>query len=553
MAPLTSIPTAIAIIATTSMALEPWAETRELTDCAKEPSTCAIRSSWEIVLHPFSDIRPSDASFSNSEGMDRSIFGRRFSVLEGWSTDRTGVGLSVGNETGDQVLQEVRHGSAGENSNPATSLWFSTPADRGLRAFGRFEQVDHFSDSWLGKRSRMLGSPNLSSPWPDRRYAWFGENLPPFSLAGAGIGSTRDGLEVDASFLDGWLWQHLPLSDGLMPWKLVQFDARAAFRNHLSWSHRRQLLRSEADRSRQILSNGELVWSPMGDSSLGVGSTYEFVSLRGMTESDQHAVGALLRLRLLRGRWMLAGWNHLDARGHAIRDTASWSDTLGTTALGMSVAAGTSDRPDGIRPEWENSLVGGAPRGSSAEERFLRLEARCSRTTGPVAWEARLIPWIINSPFAYPGEAGSSWHQPVALKGNVYGAKARLSAKMETASKGFEIACQHASQTGRAADSVDLTPPSWVGTATGWTGSELGLSLRAGLSWSSSWMVRNLPPTPRRIPSSIAGNAWLEQMLFSDRLRLSLAALDLFAADVADLSNGGQRRTRILVSANWQL
>jgi hypothetical protein len=541
------------ISATCGFAVQPWAETRELSGCAIEPSSCLIQSSWEIAQHPFPEIRPSDASFASHEGMDKSIFGRRFSVLENWSTGRTEIGLSVGNETGDQVLQEVVHGQSMENSNPATSAWLSTPPRRGLHAFARFEQVDHFSDAWQSTRRQALGNPDISSPWPDRRFAWFGENLPPFSLAGAGLGMSIDRTKATVSFLDGWIWQHLPSSGRLALWKIQQIDAMASYGSTVSLNHRRQSLDAETDPSDQVLSNGELTWNPLADSSMAVGTTYEFLDGAQATESVHRSIGAFLRLRVRRGRWSLSGWHHLEVRSHDVRDTLAWRDSTKQAMFAVSVAGGSTDRPDGIRPQRELAMPAGIGSRPLVDEQFLRLEGTSSLVMGPVVCEASLIPWLVAHPWSYPLDPATGWRTPVSLSGSVYGIKSRLAARMGSETRGFETSLRHESQSGSASDSVDLVPPRWAATTTGWIGNDLGLSVRASLSWATSWIVRTGSAQPSRRGSGPTGQAWLEQTLFDDRLRLSLAALDLFAPNIADLPDGGQRRTRILVSANWKL
>lgn len=534
---------------------EPPLENRELSACALDPTGCAVRSSWEVLANPMGNLRPSDASLDAPEEIDRSVLGRRFSLLESWHRVDE-AGFLVGNELGDQVLQEVPRGTSPENRNPATCVRLASPDSLPWRVFARLEQVDHFSDMGRGGRLSLLGDPDLGSPWPQDRFAWFGENLPPYSLAGAGASWMSPNLHTQASYLQGWLWQHLPISDILVPWRVDRLDATLRWKS-LRWSHLEQTLEHENGPGRVETSAGALAWTFDAPQILEAGIRYRTESARGAHETSAWSVGPWARHSLESGGWRWAGFHRVDREGHLARDTLGWNGIRSRTRLSAELSAQWSDRPDGIRPELESALTGREIAEPATEEHAYRIELRVERPIGPLDLEASNTPMAAISPRAFAADsfdASGRWGRRASLDGILWGWDRQASLGW-TPSEALtlEFAVVARDRWGDPAEHVDMTPAK---RAVSWSvrlANKSGLSLRTRLGWSSGTVVRNLSKRPATAARGWSLDAWLRQRLFDDRLELSLTLADLLAGNGPDLPEGGQRRPRLLVAASWNL
>lgn len=539
-----------------AQALSPWAETPELSACADGSATCLLRSSWEIVRVGHDQVRPVDASIDAPASLDRALLGRRFSLLEEWAPPAS-VGFVMGNELGDQVLQEVPHGSSPENRNPASCVRIGSPASHPLRAFARLEQVDHFSDAWLGQRSRRLGHPDLGSPWPQRRFAWFGENLPPFSIAGAGLDWTGREGAASVSFQQGWIWQHLVLSDQLIPWEIHQTDAKARWR-WLRWEHTERTLDHAHNRDIAAdLSTGRVAIERFESTGITAGLSYRREAARGTGQTTAWRWTPWVEHRIDFGKWRWSGFHRADGDDHVARDTVSWSDSGANRDVRLGWAGQWSDAPDNVHPDLEAALTGRSFEVSAAEEQvhllFAKLVGRRGRWEG--AFETR--PWAILAPRSFridSIDAEGRHGGIVALGEPLFGWKSGGLLRWTPARFcALEASLHHAAQWSKSADAVDLTPPVWTARTGARFQSLVGLSSRLQIGWTSSSIVRNLTPSARTVPARWSVDGWVEQKLFADRLTLALAALDLLADNRPDLPDGGQRRPRLLVSGAWQL
>lgn len=529
-------------------------ENPELSACGADSGLCLVRSSWEVLRHPFGAARPVDASLAAAEGLDLSVLGRRFSLLEEW--DRVdGVGFLVGNEFGDQVLQEVPHGSSSENRNPATCLRFSSPDPLALEVFGRLEQVDHFSDAGLARRAAILGfpTPGALSPW--RRHAWFGENLPAYSLAGGGARWSGPKSEVGLSYLQGWIWQHLPLSDLLVPWRIEQIDAQAAWKS-IRWRHVERRMVREDTTGTLHASRGELAIALPG-AGLEGGFTYSRTDLSGPSDSPTLALGPWIRHRFEREGVRWSGFHRLDQTSHLSRDTLGWTGIIRGSSLEAALTAQLSNRPDAVQPELETSLTGRVQTATRAEESVFGGLVRVSRQIGPFALEMRQRPWLVDRPRAFQADSfdlSGRRGKTIALDGILYGWEQAGNARCPIADVAVaEFGLTQSLQAGQAADQVDLVPSKWSMRVSVRAGDSSGLSIRASLGWRSEAIVRHHSSSAWKVAPRWNLETVVEQSLFDDRVFLSMALLDLLAQDRSEFPDGGQRRPRLLVSGTWQL
>lgn len=549
----------------------PMIENRELSACQQDPTGCAIRSSWEVLALPTGSARPSDASLDAPEELDRSILGRRFSLLEDWPRLH-GVGFLVGNELGDQVLQEIPHGSSPENRNPATCVRAASPDSLPWRVFARLEQVDHFSDLGLGRRSSVLGNPSLGSPWPEDRLAWFGENLPPYSLAGGGASWISPGLYARASFLQGWLWQHLPLSDMLLPWRANRFEGTLRWKS-LGWTHLEQSLSREDGPGKLETSAGALSWTfdpprieaPSRDGRLREirpeeiegGISYRTESVQGASEAPDWIAGPWIRHSLGSGAWRWSGFHRFDREGHLARDTVGWNAEISGTRVFAELSGQWSDRPDGTRPDLESALTARRIPTSAKEEHAYRFEARIVRSIGPVELEVASDPSATVSPRAFQADsfdASGRWGRQGSLDGTLWGWDHQASVGWSPSpSFAMECALARRDRWGDPVDRVDMVPARWRASWSVRMANGSGLSMRTDLGWSSETTVRNLSRESLSVEHGWSLDVWLRQGLFDERLELSMTLADLLAGNTADLPDGGQRRPRLLVAATWNL
>lgn len=530
----------------------PWAENQELSSCAAG-NTCAIRSSWEVVSRSARDARPSDASLRAPEELDRSVLGRRFSVLEDWNRPE-GSGFVAGNELGDQVLQEVPHGTSSENRNPVTIVRLATPDSFAIQAFARLEQVDHFSDAGLPERSALLGNPKLGSPWPEDRFAWFGENLPPYSLAGGGASFGRGDFFAAVSGSQGWVWQHLPISDRLVPWKATVLESSMRWRN-LNWTHRQQILSDLSDSGRVEERSGTASWRLNSPQILELGIRYRSGSARGAFERKAFEAGPWSRHSFKDGSWRWAGFHRVDGESHLLRDTLAWMDDLDGLQAGIELAVQASDRPDGTRPEVESALLGESVATPEREEWSGSAHLSLARDLGTLHLEGICTPSLVVSPRAHSVDSVPSSamrRREIALSGNLPALSQRVELGWRPRQElSMELAGSLHRSWGALADRIDVSLPAWSAEASMSGRTRSGLSLRGHLGVSASSTIRNLHREDVRTGRRWTLDCWVGQILFRDRLTLSLALLDLLADDRSDLPEEGQRRPRLLVSALW--
>lgn len=527
-----------------------WAESPMLGACSQNAGACLVRSSWEIVRLDLAT-HGRDPALAPAPGHDRSLVGRDFPLLGTWDSLR-GMEILLGNETGDQVLQELSTGGSQENSNPATCARLEGTAGA-WRGFARLEQVDHYSDATLAKRSILLGLPalSLSSPW--QRKAWFGENLPPYSLAGAGArwqhGSDRTGV----SFLDGWIWQHLPLSDRLVAWEIRQVDLdvrRSGFR----WEQSaRSLDRMDQPGSDRIMS-GLAGWQFWEDRLEG-GLTWRLEESWGPGGVSHPAEFApWTRHSLSRGRLSWTGYHQAGSERFLLQDTLTVAGTAGSMPWSIGANGEWTDQPDNSRPQTEENLVGRAFPRPSVPRQTYELAGKLERPVGRLDLMVETIPWMVLAPRAFALDSATTegrFGSVRVLQGVLYGWSHAASLGTRGSRWESHAGLQYAFQAGAPAHRMDLQPPAWQAYLHTQVGTSFGLSGSSRLSWQSRSVVRNLVKGDWSVPPRWTLDLWLRQELGRKGLSCKAALLDLAASDQPDLPAGGQRRPRLLAALDW--
>ncbi len=127
------------------------------------------------------------------------LFLNDFFVTPSWMPLQAGIWLSTGNEIGDMIYQDLYVKKNETNKTPLLEGGFRSPSFHGFWVTARLFQVDHYSTATMKEREKWVGRTD---------YAWFGENLPFFSTAYAGVGYTAG--NWNASVLVGkeyaWLY-----------------------------------------------------------------------------------------------------------------------------------------------------------------------------------------------------------------------------------------------------------------------------------------------------------------------------------------------------------
>lgn len=129
------------------------------------------------------------------------LFVNRISETPSWTPHEPSVWLSVGNEIGDLMYQDARMSRAHESSpnrTPMLEAGFRSKSYSGLWATARYFQVDHYSKSTMNTRAKMVGTTS---------YSIFGENLPFFSTAYAGLGYTHSSFEAVMLAGHEYIWE----------------------------------------------------------------------------------------------------------------------------------------------------------------------------------------------------------------------------------------------------------------------------------------------------------------------------------------------------------
>jgi len=111
------------------------------------------------------------------------LSGRNVAVMAPTSAKMIQPGLRVqaGNEVGDPLFQELTDAGKKENNRtPMMRGWWKTSAWKGARAWGSFDQVDHYAGG-AGARSRRVQNSG------QKPFAWFGENYPHYSRLHGGV------------------------------------------------------------------------------------------------------------------------------------------------------------------------------------------------------------------------------------------------------------------------------------------------------------------------------------------------------------------------------
>ncbi len=528
----------------------PWAESPMLGGCSQDAAVCLVRSPWEIVRLDLAG-RGLDPALSRRTGLDRSLMGREFPLLGQWDS-LSGAEILLGNETGDQVLQELSSGGSKENRNPATCARLAGGIGA-WRGFLRLEQVDHYSDATRSERIALLGSPDLSLTSPWNRRAWFGENLPPYSLAGAGAGWRKGEDLTSVSFLDGWIWQHLPLSDRLVGWEIQQADLEVRL-GEIRWEQMARSLDRMGPLGEQRTVAGLVGWQARKD-QLETGLSWRLEQSWGPSGSTNLVeYTPWIRHELDFGGVFWSGTHEAGPDGHLLKDSVWTKGLAGLCPWRLGAKAQWTDHPDNFRPEVESSLLGRRVIRSSRQQGDYVLEANLDVPAGPIRVGLGCSPWLVAAPRSFKLDSATDqgrFGSMQALEGILMGWTQEASLTRNGSGWESQAGLRYSIQGGKPESRMDFSPPRWQAHLRGQAEHPLGLSAGMRLAWQSRAVVRNLMAFDWTHPPRWSWDLWLGQKLGRSGFVGKAALLDLTASDQADFPGGGQRRPRLLVSLDW--
>lgn len=147
---------------------------------------------WRRGLSPFNKMN----SYLSGDSIGSLFLGRQTPALSmtPWNSSNA---ISIGNEVGDPLYQELRKSQPGANRTPSILLhgtqsfrWKSL-GDLQAKIDLGFEQVDHMSSQSSSEKFIRLGHNRVDHKKtldsPENAHAWFGENLPTSSMMYVGL------------------------------------------------------------------------------------------------------------------------------------------------------------------------------------------------------------------------------------------------------------------------------------------------------------------------------------------------------------------------------
>lgn len=538
-----------------------WAESPSLASKATDPSLAAVLTYPEILSRPWGEISPRAVERSPAMPGEWRWMGRRLEVLE--PSRDSSIELGFGNEVGDPLFRESQLDEHDvDNRNPAMWAHLPTPRLGGIRLAADFDQVDHFSDRSLGVRADRLGNPALTGKGPSVRRAWFGENLPNASLAGVRARYDGRGVQGDFAAHAGWLWLTAPLSLELQAWEVRRLQGHAEGRRWVVRLAQVRFDRADDREGRLEQSRGEAELR-LADSALKVGVRAAWDRSRGEAWRAERPVRIepWAAHRLVTGSVFWSGFHLAGRDGFQAADTLGWMRRRNGDSLGLSLAVGLSDRPDGSATGRDSSQVGLALDAAGGIEQSYALRFGASRRLGRGAMALELQPWVLVHPHAFcpKGFEGSGgWTRrsgrTVSLPGWLGGASARLRVRQNLSSHvALDGILQCDPVTGSVADRVDLTPPLWGAGGGAVLRHPSGLELEARWLWRSEAVLRHRTPQDWTVPAGPEASLWLRQAFLGDRLALECAALNVLSDDRVTVPDGSEDRFRLLVRIRARL
>jgi hypothetical protein len=480
-------------------------------------------------------------------------------------TSRADAELGLGNEIGDSMLQGLADAEADrDNRTPWTAAriaWSPRPA---WRAHAGFDQNDHSSYRTSPARMRLVGEEQRDD------MAWFGGNIPPKSLADAGLAYRSGNVRGALRYARGWWWTASPVSGAVHPWEGGRAEAEAGLgRWGLS-------VRDEAWESR-VRGGGPMGrWrrslfeaSAGGQAPSGIAWRASAGAERRDLAADAYLAGfesvtplASLALRTRDGGASRLAWNGA-ARWQedllSLEQTLTAREGSAARSLSQSFQAYYRRRLPGYRFPVEHPLGDSAgeaayrpgrdARGASAEGRIRVAGERAAagaEAIGAAEWQLPrfraagidTVAGVLVRTGALEASRHVLWNGSLrAYAEDAGGAPGRW--RIEAGCRGF---------AGDDARAMEFRPSRWwAGADAGWT-LPSDLSARVALRVMGAKEVRGWG-TIFRVPAHFENAIGLDQDLPGGHARLRFALLHAFGRDLREQPNGSPLRFRVLGGA----
>lgn len=538
----------------------PWAESPLLLEKALDPSFSAIVTSDEILHRSFADPAPRTSESSTPAPGGWRWMGRTLSALDPKLPDSSWR-AGFGNELGDNLFRESSERNV-ENRNPA--LWFSasTPSVAGARAGVEFDQVDHFSDRMLGARAHLIGSPALTDQDAETRRAFFGENIPGHSFAGAGAGIPG---RAELAGRTGWIWLSSPGAGELQCWRATTAAGTLRF-GAVEWGHAEGWF-DRADTAHGSLrqSQGWIAGGPVGDALLTARAGFVYGSTRrsgnvSWKPDDDLSLQPWIAISSRSGNWQAGGIHQMGTDFFLLRDTIGWSEDFGAWTPSILAGGQWTDRPDGMAPWTDSSTAGIVRMESRAVEQTWFGAARLRFRSDRIAISSGTSPWCVVRPRAFDpsgfapfaGSGEDTWivraGSERALRGTLWGWKSDVGLEaFPHPSVTVDLRVRFDPVLGGPQGRTDLVAPVRTASAGLLFVHRSGLSVRPVVLWRDEAIIRHRTPEDWTVPSGFDANIWIDQEYFGGRLVFSMAALNILSDDPVQAPNGAEDRARLMV------
>lgn len=481
-------------------------------------------------------------------------------------TSRAEAEAVLGNEIGDSMLQALAD-SAGafDNRTPMTAGRFAWSPRPGWRLHGGFDQNDHASDRTLPARVRLVGEDQRDD------LAWFGGNIPPKSLADAGVAYGRGGVRGSLRYARGWWWTASPASGADYPWQGGRLEAEAGLGR---WG---LAVRDEDWDSRAQGASRPARWRRSAFEATVVGEAPSGLAWRASAGAERRHLSADAYLR---GFASVTPSASIDLRAPGSDSAAgfAWSgsvrmrEALLSLEPAMTFRAGEAggNVAQSFQAYYHRRLPGYVfprehPLGDSGGEAVYRpgpdsrgasaktgvrvggeRVAAGAEAVGAAEWELPLF-----------RASGSDTAAGARLRTGVYGASRHvlwngsLLAYAEDAGgkpERWRIEAGCRGFAGTDADAMEFRPSRW------WAGADAGRAFPSDLRAQVALRVMGAKEvrgwgSPFRVPAHFENALGLDQELPGGHARLRFSLLHAFGRDLREQPNGNPLRFRVLGGA----
>ncbi|MBF0432443.1 MAG: hypothetical protein HQK83_14255 [Fibrobacteria bacterium] len=186
-----------------------------------------------FLLDGYASVIVDSLFYMNTSYDEQGLWPRHFlngSYLEPSNVEKGGkfiISGTAGNEIGDPHLQEMSGVGVDKNRTPFFKGSAALAISEALEIWGAIHQNDHFSYTTVHSRLQTLEEP---------KSAWFGENIPTASMAGAGFRYRQGLFTLSSDMHSGWLWLASPYSGFQYPWRVNQYNGSLDIGEHLTFT-----------------------------------------------------------------------------------------------------------------------------------------------------------------------------------------------------------------------------------------------------------------------------------------------------------------------------